>query len=86
MDYSDRATSTQHIMRQFRLKHLPPHLQTVSQACADLAHHMTNELPDSPELTVALRKLLEAKDCFVRSAVAMHEDTRMREWNDLDEA
>lgn len=73
MDYSDRASSTQHIMRQFRLKHLPPHLQVVSQACVDLAHHMVDTLPDSPELTAALRKLLEAKDCFVRSAVDMFE-------------
>lgn len=74
MDYTDRATSTQHIMRQFRLDHLPFHLRAVSQACADLAHHMVNELPDSLELTVGLRKLLEAKDCFVRSAVDTFDD------------
>lgn len=29
---------------------------------------MIRELPDGPELTAGLRKLLEAKDCFVRQA------------------
>lgn len=28
-----------------------------------------NTLPDGPELTAGLRKLLEAKDCFVRAAL-----------------
>lgn len=31
------------------------------------------DLPDSPELTTGLRKLLEAKDCFVRAAIAAAE-------------
>ena len=31
---------------------------------------MIEELDDGPELTTGLRKLLEAKDCFVRAAVA----------------
>jgi hypothetical protein len=30
---------------------------------------MVDHLPDGPELTVGLRKLLEAKDCFVRAAL-----------------
>ncbi len=30
---------------------------------------MVQILPDCPELTVGLRKLLEAKDAFVRTAV-----------------
>jgi hypothetical protein len=28
---------------------------------------MENTLPDGPEKTTGLRKLLEAKDCFVRA-------------------
>lgn len=31
-------------------------------------------LPDGPELTAGLRKLLEAKDCFVRAAVDAHRE------------
>ena len=38
-------------------------------SCAQTAEGMIEELPDGPELTVGLRKLLEAKDCFVRAAI-----------------
>ena len=54
------------IMVYFEYKHLPEHLQLVSKSIHDLAHKMNDELPDSAEKTVGLRKLLEAKDCFVR--------------------
>lgn len=57
------------LLRYFEYGHLPPHLQAVSQPCHMLAHAMADELDDSPELTVGLRKLLEAKDCFVRAAL-----------------
>jgi hypothetical protein len=30
---------------------------------------MISDLPDGPELSAGLRKLLEAKDCFVRAAL-----------------
>lgn len=30
---------------------------------------MIEVLPDGPELTAGLRKLLEAKDCFVRASL-----------------
>jgi hypothetical protein len=42
----------------------------VSSQVADLAFEMIDMLPDSPELTHALRRLIEAKDCFVRAAIA----------------
>jgi hypothetical protein len=51
----------------FVYKHLPEHLQKISKPCAELAHKMSEELPPSDELEVGLRKLLEAKDCFVRA-------------------
>ena len=35
----------------------------------DLAAHIVNTLPSNPERTVALRKLLEAKDCAVRALI-----------------
>ena len=34
---------------------------------------MIETLPDSPELTAGLRKLLEAKDCMVRAATLVGE-------------
>jgi len=35
----------------------------------EMASGLVDALPDSPELTVCLRKLLEAKDCAVRALV-----------------
>lgn len=55
------------LMRWFAFAHLPTHLQAVSAPCADLARIMDEALPESPEKTAGLRKLLEAKDCFVRA-------------------
>jgi len=51
----------------FRFAHLPPHLQEVSKPFCELAQHVIATLPSNPERTVALRKLLEAKDCAVRA-------------------
>jgi hypothetical protein len=49
---------------------LPAAQYALSQECHDLALQMIQALPDDPELTVGLRKLLEAKDCFVRASLA----------------
>lgn len=68
-DLSDRHPSTQAIARYFEHDHLPPHLQVISKPSHDLAEMMIGTLPDGPELTTGLRKLLEAKDCFVRTAL-----------------
>lgn len=69
MSYDTRHPSTQHMMRQFEWKHLPAGLQYYSRRIGEAAEWMVANLPDSPELTTGLRKLLEAKDCFVRAAV-----------------
>ena len=58
-----------HVLQFFKYDHLPERLQPVSKLFAELAHDVA-ELPSNPETTVALRKLLEAKDCAVRSLVA----------------
>ena len=80
------ATQPEHILQFFAYAHLPAHLQAVSKPFCELAHAMVlgdNEpdnlvgrvtfggpLPRNPERTVALRKLLEAKDAAVRALVA----------------
>lgn len=53
----------------FAYEHLPPHLQGVSRLFGELADKLANSLPRNPERTVALRKLLEAKDCAVRAVL-----------------
>ncbi len=69
------------MLQHFTYDHLPPHLQMISKPFCDLAHAIVmgdnvpesgtvtigSGLPRNPERTVALRKLLEAKDCAVRA-------------------
>ena len=64
-----RHPGTVHLVRLFAWAHLPAHLQEVSRPCAELALAMLDRLPDGPELTAGLRKLREAKDCFVTQAL-----------------
>jgi len=60
------------ILEYFRFDHLPPNLQEVSRPFLELAWTMFNSLKESDdptEIAMGLRKLLEAKDCFVRAAL-----------------
>ena len=57
------------ILRYFAYEHLPPHLQPVSKLIGDVARDLADRLPPSAETSAGLRKLLEAKDCFVRAAL-----------------
>jgi len=60
------ATTT---IKYFAYAHLPQKLQAVSQPVGELAVKFEAELPDGPEKSAGMRKLLEAKDCFVRAAM-----------------
>lgn len=62
------------IMRHFTFGHLPPHLASISMSVASVAKQIDDHLPDSAEKSAGLRKLLEAKDCFVRAAIEQHHD------------
>lgn len=57
------------LIQFFAYSHLPEHLQTISRPFNDIAMFMLNSLPANPESTVAMRKLLEAKDCAVRAVL-----------------
>jgi len=66
--------STTRLLRYFQYDHLPQGpLQETSKKCHALAVDMANDLPENAELTAGLRKLLEAKDCFVRAALDVPE-------------
>lgn len=58
-----------HILRYFAYDHLPEGLQAISKPFSELAEQVANRAPDNRETTVALRKLLEAKDAAVRAAL-----------------
>ena len=60
--------SVEDILKFFKYDHLPPNLQEISKPLCEMAKAMAIK-GKGPELTVALRKLLEAKDCFVRSVL-----------------
>ena len=55
------------ILTHFRYEHLPEFLQEVSKPMCEMAWTFENSLPDCAEKSAGLRKLLEAKDCFVRA-------------------
>lgn len=54
-------------IKYFSYEHLPAKLQEVSKPIVELARLMEEMLPDGPEKSAGMRKLLEAKDCFVRA-------------------
>lgn len=56
-----------YLMQFFVFSHLPASLQAVSEYFYNVAKSVDEELPDNPEKTTCLRKLLEAKDCAVRA-------------------
>jgi hypothetical protein len=55
------------LMQFFVYGHLPKPLQEVSKPFCELAQNLVEKLPNNTERTVMLRKLMEAKDCAVRS-------------------
>lgn len=56
------------ITKYFKYDHLPEPLQKISKPFSELANDMAKS-PASAETAAGLRKLLEAKDCFVRAAI-----------------
>ncbi|MCU0864186.1 MAG: hypothetical protein MUC36_10360 [Planctomycetes bacterium] len=65
-----QAPASAPILQFFAYEHLPPHLQAVSKPIGDLARQLESQLPPGAETSAGLHKLLEAKDCFVRAALA----------------
>ena len=55
------------LLQYFAYDHLPVHLRPTSQRFHDLAWRLAELVPHNAEHTVGLRKLLEAKDCYVRA-------------------
>ena len=61
--------AVQHVLKFFGYAHLPANLQEISRPFSVLANEVANRAPDNQETTVALRKLLEAKDAAVRAVL-----------------
>ena len=56
------------VLKFFTYDHLPEKVQVVSKRFCELAYLMART-PGNAETAAGLRKLLEAKDCFVRAAL-----------------
>lgn len=54
-------------LRHFANPFLPEDLRRIGEAVRGLAYHMASTLPSNAERRAGLRKLLEARDCFVRA-------------------
>jgi hypothetical protein len=64
---------TEPILQFFVYEHLRDDLQQISKPFGELAKQIVEDLPRNPERTVALRKLLEAKDAAVRCGLYSEE-------------
>lgn len=71
MDNLDgRHPGTTHLAQFFDYQHLSREdMRAVSKEFHDVAERVIGAVPDGPELTAGLRKLLEAKDCCVRAVL-----------------
>lgn len=65
----ETVQDTEPMLKFFQFAHLPEKLREISSHFALLACEMVGSLPRNAERTVALRKLLESKDCAVRAAL-----------------
>jgi hypothetical protein len=66
--HKDKGTVVEdRMLKWFEYGHLPPNLRGMSALFHDLARNVVGNIESGPERTVALRKLLEAKDAAVRA-------------------
>lgn len=56
------------LLKHFTYAHLPEHLQDISRPFCELGIDMAI-IDGGPETAEGLRKLVEAKDCFVRAYI-----------------
>lgn len=64
----NRHPSVRGVGKHLNYDEYMPHRRAVAKPFAYLAAEILDKLPDSPELTVMLRKIVEARDCCIRAA------------------
>ena len=69
-EFTPEEIKADHILQFFHYEHLPEALKGRSSPFCAIARMIIDTTPRNPERTVALRKLLEAKDANVRAFVA----------------
>jgi len=68
-EHKNKMTKQEYLLQFFTYDHLPENLQILSAPFKQIADMMIEKLPRNPERIAGLRKLLEAKDCFVRAGI-----------------
>lgn len=68
-DQTSEKWLPERMMKWFAYEHLPEALRVVNKRFHDLALEISLSIGPGPERTVALRKLLEAKDAAVRATL-----------------
>jgi hypothetical protein len=66
-EFTPDEIAQDHVLRYFHYRHLPQPLQFISALFCGMAREVITTIPRNAERTVALRKILEAKDCAVRA-------------------
>ena len=86
-EFSNQQIADDPILHFFHYAHLPPKLQATSRNFFMLANNIIGTLPRNAERTVALRKLLEAKDAAVRANLVpgFHQQSRVASEPELGE-
>jgi len=69
VEFTEAEIAADPVLKFFHYAHLPPALQAISGPFCNMARMIIDTLPRNRERSVALRKLLEAKDCAVRARV-----------------
>lgn len=67
--FTEEQLATDPILKFFSYSHLPQQYQRVSAIFYEAAGYVIAFVPRNAERTVALRKLLEAKDAAVRASL-----------------
>lgn len=62
-----KMNPVERVHQYFGVDDLPAHLQETARNCKNLADWVLANLPIEAETTAGMRKLLEAKDCFLRA-------------------
>lgn len=64
---SSPVANEDRMLKFFECGHLPPNLKEIADVFREAAVRLDVEVANGPERSAGFRKLLEAKDCFVRA-------------------
>lgn len=71
--WAKRRPEVTNVLQFLSDKHLHPELRQIVTPIRNLAFELLKTLDDGPELTLGLRKLVEAKDTFCRQYLVSHD-------------